>query len=281
MRGEHSYREAPHVFDYLDARAYVRDCIAYLKLTKQGFSFRRFTKEIGMASPGHIHLMLSGKQSLTEVAAEKLARGFELNKAETKRLIELVMVERVSEESAKENLKQKIVNDQMRKRKAKLAEHQFAYCTNWYYPVIREMVGLSDFRLDLAWIADRLSGKVSTSEVSKAIKTLLALGMIRTEGSALVQSESMVSTDDVTPRSDLLSQFHKAMMQKAQEAQDAVVDSMREISGMTLTIDAAEFEKLKCELVEFRNQVFQKYGLVKPTHDRVCQVNIQFFPLTK
>lgn len=281
MRAERLECLMPQVGDYLDARCYVRDFINYLKATEPGFSFRKFTKRIGMASPGHIHMMISGRQALTERAAQKLARGFDLNKIETRRFMELILLEQVSDLNAKESLRQKILSERMRAKRTTLAVHQFAYCANWYYPVIRELVGLSDFRLDLAWIANRLSGEVSQAEVSKALQTLLALGLIRSEGDSLVQSEPSVTTDDQTPSSLMLSEFHKAMLRKAQEAQDLVAHTLREISGMTLTLDESDFESLRSELMEFRNQVFQKYGLAKPSHDRVYQVNLQFFPLTK
>ncbi len=273
--------EAPYVFDYVDARTFVRDYVEFLKSHREGFSFRKFTKEIGIASPGHIHLVISGRLSLTEKIADKLARGFELSKVDAKAFLDLVLLDQVADGNAKENLKHKILNERMRRKKAKLKEHQFAYLTHWYYPVIRELVGLCDFRMDLQWIASRLRGDVSHGEISKALKALFALGMIRTEGSSLVQSEPSVLTDDLTPSSDFVDEFHKAMMMKAYEAQNSVEDSLREISGMTLTLDATEFDRLKQELVDFRNQVFQRYGLVKPSHDRVYQVNVQFFPLTK
>jgi uncharacterized protein (TIGR02147 family) len=281
MRAQALQIEAPYVFDYVDARTFVRDYVDFLKSHREGFSFRKFTKEIGMASPGHIHLLISGRASLTAKAAEKLARGFELSKVDAKAFLDLVMLDQTTDANVKENLRDKILSEKMRRKKAKLKEHQFAYLTHWYYPVIRELVGLADFKLDLPWIASRLRGDVPTQEISKALKTLFALGMIRTEGSALVQSEPTVLTEDLTPTSDLVDQFHKAMMMKAHEAQSSVEDCLREISGMTLTLDAKEFNRLKQELVEFRNQVFQRYGLVKPSHDRVYQVNLQFFPLTK
>jgi len=272
---------APSVFDYVDARIFVRDCTEHLKATDPDFSFRKFTKEIGMASPGHIHLMISGRTALTERSAIKLAQGFELNKVETKAFLDLVLLESVSDDQSREELKQKIINDRMNRKKTKLKKHQFAYFSHWYYPAIRELVGLADFKMDLSWIASRLRGQVSTSEVSQALKTLFALGLIRSEGAGVVQSEPSVSTDDVTAHSDLIAEFHKAMMEQAQESQSSVSESLREISGMTITIGSSEIEKLKQDVLEFQRAVFQKYGQAKPHHDQVYHMNLHLFPLTK
>jgi uncharacterized protein (TIGR02147 family) len=147
--------------------------------------------------------------------------------------------------------------------------------------VIREMVGLADFRFDPQWIASRLSGEVTVAEVARALKTLFSLGLIRSEGSNVVQSEPTVETEDVTDVSALIPQFHRTMMNKAQEAQDLVAASLREITGMTITLGDDDLDQLKQEVMEFRRSVFKKYGQVKPSHNRVYQINLQMFPLTK
>jgi len=273
--------ESPTVFDYVDYRAFVRDRIDWLKQLDSTFSFRKFSKKIGFASHGHIHLILSGRAELAEKSALKLAQGFDLNKLETKAFLELVRLEKISDDSAKNQMRQKLIADRMRRKKKKLEEHQFDYFSNWYYPVIREIVGLSEFKLDTRWIADKLMGRVTPAEVSQALKTLLALQMIRSEGNHLVQSEPTVQTNDINPYSELLNGFHRAMMAQAAEAQEIVPDSLREISGMTLTVDPDDFAQLKSELLAFRDAIFQRYGQVKSNHTSVCQVNFQLFPLTK
>ncbi len=271
----------PSVFDFVDARSFVSARLNHLQQSQTGFSFRKFSKEIGMSSSGHIHNIVSGRIALSEKVARKLAQGFALNKVESKAFLDLVLLETLSDGSVKEGLKHRILDERLHRKKTKLKEQQYSYFTNWYYPVIREMVGLSDFKMDPQWIASRLAGKVTALEVAQALKTLFSLGLIRSEGSHVVQSEPTVETDDVTDISALIPEFHRAMMKKAQEAQDLVAVSLREITGMTITLGDDELDQLKQEVTEFRRRVFQKYGQVKPSHNRVYQINLQMFPLTK
>jgi uncharacterized protein (TIGR02147 family) len=271
---------APSVFDFVDARAFIREHLNYLKTSQRGFSFRKFNREIGVSAPGHIHMMLSGKIALTENLAQKLARGFALDKIEFKAFMDLALLESLDEGEVKDDLKSRVLDDRIRRKKTKLKEHQFAYFSRWYYPVIRELVGLADFRLDTKWIARRLGGKVSEKEVAQALQALFALGMIRSEGSLVVQSESVVETEDLIPSSELVSEFLVAMMDQAQQAQRGVATSLREMSGVTLTVDSEDFEQIKRELTEFRHSLFRRFGQVKPSHDQVYQVNLQLFPLT-
>ncbi len=272
--------KVPSIFDYVDARGFIRDRLDYLKATQKDFSFRKFNREIGVSAPGHIHMMLSGRIALTEKLAAKLVQGFALDKVEAKAFLDLVLLESLEEGDVKANLRSKILEERLRRKKTKLKEHQFAYFTHWFYPVIRELVGLSDFQMDPKWISRRLGGKVSPAEAAQALKTLFALGMIRSEGAAVVQSESSLETEDLIPSSDMVSQFLLAMMEKAQEAQRGVDTSLREISSVTLTVGSAEFEQIKRELIEFRHSLFQRFGQVKPSHEQVYQVNLQLFPLT-
>jgi uncharacterized protein (TIGR02147 family) len=271
----------PSVFDFVDARSFVISRISYLQQSQLGFSLRKFSKEIGMSGSGHIHNVMSGRILLSEKVAQKLSQGFALSKVEAKAFFNLVLLDSLPVGSVKDDLKQKILDERLQRKKTKLKEEQYAYFTHWFYPVIREMVGLADFKMDPQWIASRLAGQVTALEVAQALKTLFSLGLIRSEGSAVVQSEPVVETEDVTDVSALIPQFHRTMMNKAQEAQDLVAASLREITGMTITLGDEDLDQLKQEVIEFRRSVFKKYGQAKPTHNRVYQINLQMFPLTK
>lgn len=271
----------PSIFEFVDARSFISSRLDYLKRAQTGFSLRKFSKEIGISSSGHIHNIVSGRISLSEKIARKLAQGFALSKLESKAFLDLVLLDNLPSGAVKDDLKQKILDERLHRKKAKLKESQYAYFTNWYYPVIREMVGLADFKLDPQWIASRLCGNVSTFEVRQALKILFSLGLIRSEGPAVVQSEPAVETEEVTDVSALIPQFHRTMMNKAQESLDHVSESLRDISAMTVTVGDEDLDQLKREVMEFRRNVFQKYGQARPTHKRIYQINLQMFPLTK
>ena len=42
---------APNVFSYLDARRYLGDYYAFKKASGRGFSYRAFSRRVGLGSP--------------------------------------------------------------------------------------------------------------------------------------------------------------------------------------------------------------------------------------
>lgn len=271
----------PNIFDYVDYRVFVKDMIEFAKREDSDFSFRKFAKKCGLASAGHIYLIISGKTGVSEKTAQKLAKGFDLSKVQAKAFIDLAVLAQTESEEEREHLKSRMLNERAQQQRTHLQAEQLAYYSHWYYPAIREMVALADFKFDTKWIAEKLLGKVTPQQVAQALKDLFALGLIRSSGAEVVQTQASLTTGDRAPNAELISSFHSAMMDQAKLAQAHVESEMREISSLTITLEHSQLQALKEEIIQFRKGLFRKYGEAKPSHDSVYQINLQLFPLTK
>jgi uncharacterized protein (TIGR02147 family) len=154
------------------------------------------------------------------------------------------------------------------------------YLARWYYPVIRELVGLSKFRDNVAWIQEQLLFPVSEAEIRDCLKDLAALKIIVKEGLRWSQAESAVSFGEHVV-GEIAVNYQKEMMSLGMRAQDKLGVQDRESGSVTLTLSKADFEKLRKKLIQFRKEIFEEYGETKVTDDHVVQLNLQMFSLTK
>jgi uncharacterized protein (TIGR02147 family) len=162
----------------------------------------------------------------------------------------------------------------------RLDKAQSDYHSQWYMPVIRELVARSDFREDPKWIARELSPRISPAEARAAIEVLLELGLLERDAEGkLAQAQLLVQTPE-GPLSHHVASFHRAMMDRAKEALDDVPREEREIASLTLRLSEEGLAELKQRLERMREellQIFESDSRAK----RVVQVNFQMFPLTR
>ncbi|OFZ19998.1 MAG: hypothetical protein A2X94_11585 [Bdellovibrionales bacterium GWB1_55_8] len=70
------------VYDYKSYRLFLKDCYLSQKNRHPAFSYSVFAKQIGLTSPAHVQLILSGKRNLTAHAIHRVAEALSLPKAE-------------------------------------------------------------------------------------------------------------------------------------------------------------------------------------------------------
>jgi len=153
------------------------------------------------------------------------------------------------------------------------------YHSKWFLPAIREMVNSRGFREDYSWIAKRLLPPIKPKEARIAVDTLLKLGLLkRNRKGKLIQGASLVTTGAET-RSLHLANYHRTMMGHAATSIDRLVASQRDISSVTLCLDADGISRLKKVVSDFRRKLLE-IEETEQNKEQVVQVNLQVFPLT-
>ena len=76
MEMNQSVSTRPSPRDYDDYRAYLSELIDFLRTSKRGFSFRRFSKRAGYQSPNFLKLVIDGQRNLSDDSIAKFAGAF-------------------------------------------------------------------------------------------------------------------------------------------------------------------------------------------------------------
>jgi uncharacterized protein (TIGR02147 family) len=269
-----------HIFDYLDYRAFLRDFYKQQKSEGRSFSFRAFARRAQIRSFNFLPLVMKGERDLSSAMAVRFAKGCGLDAKEAAYFCDLVAFGQAPSAEERNRVYERLKRFRSFREAQKLEPAQAAYHSSWYFPAIRELVALPEFREDAKWIAATLRPAITPAQAKQALSTLLELGLlVRDADGRLAQSAECVTTGG-GPLGHHVVNYHRAMMNRAICALDEFPREQRDISSVTLTVSAAGFSELKERIAAFRKELLQRADAGGPS-DRVVQLNIQLFPLSK
>lgn len=268
------------VFQFRDLSAYLAAVYAWKKSSSRGFSYRSFSRRIGVKSPNHLKRVIDGERNLPDAMARTYARALGLRGEAATYFCDLARFSRARTPSAKEEAWRAMMHS-ARYRAAHAADVKFAkYCAHWYLPAIRELAGCVGFEPRPAWIAANVLPSITRQEAAEALQTLVDLGLLRrTETGGVERSDAMVTTGAET-RGIHIRRYHRSMLERAAESMELVEGPERDISSVTLCVAAHRIPELKAEIQAFRKRLMQM-AEDDPEPDRVVQFNVQLFPLSR
>jgi uncharacterized protein (TIGR02147 family) len=271
--------DRPAVYDYSDFRAYLNDMFSYRKQAAAHFSHRLFSTKAGFASPNFLKLVIDGQRNLTNSSIAKVAKGFGLSKKEREFFENLVFMNQAATHEEKNHYYRKMIAVAGSKSILTIDKDQYEYFSKWYYPVVREIVGLNGGRTDPQAIAACLNPKISTKEAQSALRLLERLDLVQQEASGCWRQCQRDITTGAEVKSVAVANYHKEMMRLAAEAIDRHKAPQRDISALTLSIRRESLPELKARLVALRRELLESAG-AEEKPEIVVQINIQMFPLT-
>jgi len=268
------------VFAYQDLRRYLADVYAWKKEHSAAFSFRAFSRRIGVSSPNHLKRVIDGERNLTDAMARTYAKALGLKGEAATYFCDLARFARAKTHDAREAAWRSMMHS-ARYREAHAQDVRFAtYCAHWYLPAIRELAGCPDFQPRAAWIASRMVPPITREQASDALKVLLELGLLERTADGTVQRHDAVVTTGPETRGMHIRQYHRSMLERAGESMELVHHAERDISSVTLCISDRKLGELKAEIQAFRKRLMA-LAEEHPHPDRVVQFNVQLFPLSR
>lgn len=266
----------PEIFSFLEYRDYLKAAYEARRKTQGSFSYRFIGNKVGMDS-SYLTRLLQKKIHLGDDLVDRMAAVFGLTDAHLEYFRNLVAFNK-----AKNEAQARVFHEQLTRLRgvgySLVRDDQQEYFSNWIHAAVRSMLDYRPFEGDYEAIGTELSPSVSGEEVKRAIFLLERLGMVRrTERGYEILDTHLHSGDDWT--AEAIKTFQKSTMELALRSLDHVPASQRDISTMTMNIDAQTLQELKGMVRQFQEGVAR---LVEnaPHSDRVYQVNIQIFPLS-
>jgi uncharacterized protein (TIGR02147 family) len=270
----------PSIFEYLDYRAFLRDMFAYRKQMKRQFSHRFFARESGFASPNFLKLVMDGQRNLTVESIGKIAKGFRLNKGEREFLENLVFMNQAATHDQRNHYYQKMMRLKGFTDIQPLEKASYEYFSNWYCPVIREVVLFGDRFHTPDTIAALLDPPITPKEAEKSLDLLMDLGLIRRDAHGRWEQKDRAVTTGPEVRSLVVANFHREMLRLAEESIERHPSEHRDITSVTLSVNRDKMAEIKEKTAAFRKDLLEM-ACADDDADQVIQVNIQAFPLTK
>jgi uncharacterized protein (TIGR02147 family) len=160
-----------------------------------------------------------------------------------------------------------------------LTRNQREYYSKWYYVAVRESLGVLNITDNYQDLALFLAPRISLPQAKQAIQLLASLELIeKCDGFWRSRNNTISSGSEVDPL--MVHQFQKEMVDLGKQAIGHFSRERRNISCTTMSVSPMGLERIIHKIDIFRREVIE---IVRSDENErlVCQLNIQFFPLSK
>lgn len=273
-------KDSPNIYTYLDFRAYLKDYYVWAKSERRGFSYRRFSQLAGLSSSNFLKLVIDGKRNIGDNSLEGISNALKLNEMQARFFEDLVEFGQAKTPTAAARVYKRLSKYRERNKVHTLEGGLYDYFTHWFYPAIRELAARDDFTDDPVWLSKQLLPSISPAEAKRAFEVLEELKLLqRDKEGSFQRGETSVTTGSEVQRRAIIG-YHHQMLERSGASIQIVPQEEREISAMTVCISANRFAEIKQRLQQFRDEILD-YCDTDTDPERVYQLNIQFFPLSR
>jgi uncharacterized protein (TIGR02147 family) len=270
------------LYKYTDIVEYLNFTLEEKRLKNAKFSLRAWSRQLGYSNPSLLSNVLKGERKLNLKSARKISDNLRLEADGRKYFDLLVLIQ-----NCKTTEEKKIYLDLIDSLRPEslttpqtLSVEAFRIISDWYHTAILEMVELSDFQNDLQYISRRLGGKVSLTNINKAISRLKKVDLLKeTENGELkrVKDNSFLLENHVP--SEAIRYFHRQMIEKAQESIEGQPIGERYLHGTMISLKKDDFKKAQ-KIIQKAHAELLKLSCTG-NGDELYYFNSQFFKITE
>ena len=267
------------IFEYTSYQKYLADFFAESKKRNPGFSHRYLAARLGITMPNLVLMVMQGKRKMSANLCSRMAKVMGLHRREAFYFENMVGFMQAKTHDEKNNYFLQMLKIRRGLRLKKIEERQYEYYSNWYNPVIRELVTYPEFKGNYKWLAKKLSPPITPEQAKASVDLLVRLGLIVRIRRQYRQHQALISTGPEVNSLAVIN-FHRSVACLAAGSYDRNPKDEHNITGCTLNLTKEHFNELVTEISEFRKRAMSMADEAQNT-SRVYQLNIQLFPVSK
>ena len=275
-------QEHRKVFEYLDYREFLRDYYQSKKAANPAFSLRAFSDKIGFKTKDFISRVMQGEKNLSTQSIQKIVTGLKFGKREASFFEDLVWFNQAETMDEKNSWFQKMQNElkivRFTEGQHQLAFYQYQVYSHWRHLVVRSLIGMYGFHGDFTSLAKSVHPTITIEEAKESVELLEKCNLVKkNEDGSYELVNKDITTGDRTSKIALRG-FHQHCLALGAESIDRDPPTMRNISGLTLGISQAGYEKIVERMSAFRKEIAQIANEDKDA-DKVYQMQLLLFPI--
>lgn len=241
------------------------------------YSYLKFASDLGFSATNVIRLIIVGERTLTLKAAAKITRNLEIHGAERRFLTSLINYTNARNPADREKYFKQVLAYKVKSDPQKMTDHQIAYFSEWYHPVVREVVNLKEFDGSAEWIQKRLAFPLRLEKIRAALETLTDIGVIKKVDQTYRCTDRNIVTDAELDAMAII-RYHQKMIEIAKESITRVDEEKRDIRALTVSIPNSAVPQLKAKIHQFLLETLEMEN--EQNGEEVYQLNVQLFPFT-
>ena len=272
--------EAVNIKEYIDYRMYLKSYFDHKKSVNPNWSYGVWANRLGLKSTSSLTKIITGNREPGEDITSKMISFFQFDSVEGQYFNDLIRLSKIKDDPRlKMMLMERMGREYPDAHLHIMDDRSIEIISNWFGLTIREMVKLSDFIEDSAWIQKRLMFDVSQDDITKTITDLLHQGLIKRNATGkLIVSEGILHTaNDIA--SEGIKKYHEQMLDNAKLALRSVPLHKREFNAETFVIDINKLPEAKEFIREFKSKFTRIFE--ESEGKQAYQFQVQFFPLTR
>lgn len=265
------------IFDYFDYREFLSDRYAHLKSKRPSYSYRTFSKESGISSHNFLPRILKRERNLTEEFVPLLSAFLNLSEKEANYFKQLVDFNNAKRPSIKEKLLKQLLALRYATQEYRIEDKKLNFFGKWYYPVIRELVTICDFREDYARLARQCIPRITAAQARGAVAYLLENGFIKRSPAGVYEVADPVIATAPEVDSAIIPAYHKITLRQCADAVETMSRHDRNFTSSTLLVSKEVYEEFKKEIHLFRKRLLAMAKECK-NPNMVCFAGFQLLP---
>lgn len=280
---------APILGLYVDYREYLKDFFEFKKRETMSqlrpYSFSDFSASADIKSPNYLKLIIDGQRNLSLDMCKKFGRALKLNRDEQIEFENLVNYGQ-AEDPLERNLYLKKLSEIRTKKdisNGKFDVSAWEKVPSWLAWVLYAMTDLKELKADTKYLRELLSEKVTEEQIKKALEKLIRDREVEIRSDGYIRKcGNIINEADKIPAA-LVRKLQAELVYLGLESLHRDDPTERELSGFTLAMTEKEYEWVRFELRKIRKHIQTTLQSNRESShgDRVYQVNIQLFPITK
>lgn len=273
--------DAPvEVFGYSDYHEFLRDWVERERERRASFSYQWLANRSGIKSRSFLRLVCMGEKDLSTSSALRVAQAMGLEGAEAEFFLVLVDLNNAEDPREKALHLDRLKRIAPPSRRTILSVQQYELFETWWMIPLWETVCAVDCGEDWAFLGSQLDPAIPGDQAEHGVRLLLDLGLLERQGDGrYLRRETSLHTQEEV-RSRAVRRYQDTLMEKAREALSRMPTTSRHISTLTFGVDEEGHRKILERIKALRSEIVD----IAQAHsdvDRVIQLNLQLFPLTK
>lgn len=267
------------VFDFIDFRDFLAQVLHHLRNQNKSLTYRKLSTEFGFKSPNFLLLLVQKKRKMSLQTAKKIAKKLNLGRYEQEYFLLMVQSTLTTDITDREQVTKKMLGLQRNRHQKNIEPQLYELYENWYQVILREIINLRQIPQTPNFLSSFFEEKITEKQALQALEKLKQLGLIEKRNNRWMNLQVNLKTGDFFSNTFIVL-FHKKMLELAGKSLDQKSGNERYLSSLSLPVSESSHQKIRELIEDFKTKALEICE-ESPESDRVMQLNLQFFPMTK
>jgi uncharacterized protein (TIGR02147 family) len=267
-----------NLFSYVDFRRYLWD--AYEDRSKRDPKFTKtyICRQIGLPnSRSFFSDIVAGKKPLSKSKMELLIPLFDLDHDEAQYFRFLVLYNQTVVKDEKEFYLDQLIA--LNRTPWKLVDkNAYDYYREWYISAIRAYLDIAQVGDDFDKIGKAIYPPITTGQAKAAMELLKRLGFIKKDRNGHWKPEDKILFAPAGANDAIIMRYQAKCIELSMAALYDGDLKRKSFATRTLSVSSDIYGKIEKKLDKFLSEVRSLVHKDEKPADRICQLNVQFFP---